>query len=249
MTSEAPRRRRRTWIRLGLGILALAALFVVGRAAGDRLDDFARWVDDLGVWGPLVFAAGYAAAVVAFAPASLLTLAAGAIFGVLEGTLIVFVAATLGACAAFVLARTVARRPIERRLEGDQRFARIDRAVGREGRKIVFLLRLSPIFPYNLLNYALGLTGVRFADYALACLGMLPGTLLYVYLGSAAGNLAEIAAGERAATDTQQRLIFYAGLAVTAVVTVAVTRIARRALQEEVEAEDDGRPATEVRSP
>ena len=223
--------KRAPWARLGLGAVALLALVILGRSAGGALPAFATWVEGLGIWGPIVFVIGYAAAVVGFVPGALLTLAAGAIFGLLEGVIYVFVAASLGACAAFLVARHVAREAIERRLEGNDRFAAIDRAVGAEGRKIVFLLRLSPIFPFNLLNYALGLTRVRFPDYAIACLGMLPGTLLYVYLGSLARDLAAIASGE-SGDDAQQRWIFLGGLAVTAVVTLLITRIARRALRD-----------------
>jgi len=227
---DAPARGR-PWLRVVLAIVVLAALVAAGRAAGPAIQDFNRWVDGLGAWGPAVFIAGYAAAVIAFVPGSILTLGAGVLFGVAAGTGYVFVAATLGACGAFLVARYLARDWVAGRIAGSERFAAIDRAVGTEGRKIVFLLRLSPIFPFNLLNYALGLTSVRFGDYAIASLGMLPGTLLYVYLGSALGNLAAVAAGDPGG-DGRRRAIFVGGLVVTVVVTVLVTRIARRALAE-----------------
>ncbi len=179
----APLVTRSTLWRGLLAVLAIVALVLLGREAGDSLQRFASWIDALGVWGPVAFMLGYTLATLAFVPGSLLTLAAGAIFGIAWGTLYVFVAASLGACAAFLVARYVARGAIERRLEGNPKFAAIDRAVGGEGRKIVTLLRLSPVFPFNLLNYALGLTQVRFADYIIACLGMLPVTILYVYTG------------------------------------------------------------------
>ncbi len=137
---------------LGL-LLALVAGFFVARSAGAYLPQFAEWVDGLGFWGPLVFIVGYAIATVAFVPGSLLTLAAGAIFGLVQGTAYVFVAATLGSTAAFLVSRYLARAPIERRLADNARFSAIDRAVAREGRKIVLLLRLSPVFPFVLLNY------------------------------------------------------------------------------------------------
>ena len=219
-------------LKLLLGALALVGLVVLGRLAGDYVPVFREWVDDLGFWGPLVFMGGYAAAVVAFVPASALTLAGGAIFGLARGTLYVFVAATLGSSLAFLVSRYWARGAIERKLAGNERFASIDRAVGEQGRKIVFLLRLSPVFPFNLLNYALGLTQVRFADYMIAALGMLPGTLLYVYLGTVGGEAAAAAAGagmERGAAGTALLVV---GLVATVVVTTLVTRIARRALAE-----------------
>jgi uncharacterized membrane protein YdjX (TVP38/TMEM64 family) len=216
--------------RIAAGVAVLAALVLLGRSAGDAIPGFAAWVEELGFWGPAVFIAGYALAVVAFVPASLLTLAAGAIFGLVRGTLIVFVAATLGSCLAFLVSRYLARSAIERRLAGNARFAAIDRAIGAEGRKIVFLLRLSPVFPFNLLNYALGLTRVRFADYALAAFGMLPGTLLYVYSGKVAGDVAALAAGAPAPRGSGNTLLWIVGLIATVVVTTYVTRIARRAL-------------------
>ena len=222
----------RSIVRLLAVAAVLAALLLLGRLAGGAIPRFASWVEGLGLLGPAVFIAGYAAAVVAFAPASLLTLAAGAIFGVARGTVYAFAAASLGACAAFLVARHVARAQIERRIAGDRRFLAIDRAIGAQGRRIVFLLRLSPAFPFNLLNYALGLTRVRFSDYALACLGMLPGTLAYVYSGSLLGDVAALAGGAAPERGPAQQLLFAAGLVATIAVTAIVTRIARRALAE-----------------
>ena len=232
MTGTAQTPRGRTALRALALAAALAALLLLGRLVGDAIPRFAGWVEGLGALGPAVFVAGYAAAVVAFAPASLLTLAAGAIFGVLEGTLYVFVAASLGACLAFLLARHGARRLVEQRIAGDRRFAAIDRAIGEQGRRIVLLLRLSPAFPFNLLNYALGLTRVRFADYALACVGMLPGTLAYVYSGSLLGDVAAAVGGASPERGPAQWALVAAGLAATIAVTAIVTRIARRALAE-----------------
>jgi uncharacterized membrane protein YdjX (TVP38/TMEM64 family) len=218
--------------RVALGLAALAGLIWFGHAAGGRVPEFAAWVSRLGFWGPSVFVAGYALAVVAFVPGSLMTLAAGAIFGVARGTVYVFAAAVLGSSAAFLVARHLVRGAVERRLAGNPRFAAIDRAIGAEGRKIVFLLRLSPAFPFNLLNYALGLTRVRFADYCAAAVGMLPGTLLYVYTGRVVGDLAAIAGGAAPSRGAGGTLLLVVGLAATAAATILVTRIARRALAE-----------------
>jgi len=220
------------WAAFGaaaIAVVLLARSTGIGDAVTTSVQAFLQWVPTLGPWGPVAFMAGYVLATVAFVPGSLLTLAAGAIFGLVAGTIYVFGAASLGACAAFALARTVARGAIERRIAGNVRFAAIDRAIAAEGRKIAFLLRLSPVFPFSLLNYALGLTSVRFVDYALACLGMLPGTVLYVYLGSLAGD----AAGRGGGGQTRLEWIFRAvGLLVTVVVTGVITRTARRALRE-----------------
>ena len=215
-----------------IAVAAIAALLALGRLGGAYLDDFKLWVEGLGALGPVVFVLGYAAAVVALAPASVLTLAAGAIFGIAQGTAYVFVAAVLGSALAFLVSRYFARSVIERRLEGNERFAAIDRAVGEQGRKIVFLLRLSPVFPFNLLNYALGLTGVRFLDYLVAGLGMLPATLAYVYLGNVAGEVASAAGGGAATRDPLEYVIWGIGLVATFAVAIMVGRVARRALDE-----------------
>ena len=217
------------WLRIAAGLLAVAGLLLLGRALGGYIEPFRAWVEGLGVLGPAVFALGYAAAVVAFVPGSALTLAGGAIFGVVKGTLLVFVAAVLGSSVAFVIARYFARSAVEKRMAGNAQFAAIDRAIGREGRKIAFLLRLSPAIPFVLLNYALGLTRIRFADALLASAGMLPGTLLYVYLGSVAGDAASASAG---GAELGQTLVKAVGLGATAAVTIYVTVLARRALRE-----------------
>jgi uncharacterized membrane protein YdjX (TVP38/TMEM64 family) len=218
--------------RVLAALLVVAVLVIVGRQAGPLVPAFTAYVDGLGIWGPVVFIAGYALATVAFVPGSLLTLAAGAIFGLAKGTTVVLVAASIGASAAFLVSRYFARGLVERRLAGNAKFAAIDRAIGREGRRIVLLLRLSPVFPFNLLNYALGLTGVRFIDYLVASAGMLPGTLLYVYYGKVAGDLARLAGGAQAERGAGYYAVLGLGLVATVVVTAVVTRTARRALQE-----------------
>jgi uncharacterized membrane protein YdjX (TVP38/TMEM64 family) len=235
---------RGSLLRIVAILAALVALVLLARTAGGSLPQFAAWVDGLGVWGPVVFVAGYAAATVAFVPGSLLTLAGGAIFGLGWGTLYVFAGATLGALGAFLVARYVARAAIERKVADMPRFTAIDRAIGREGRKIVFLLRLSPVFPFVLLNYALGLTRVRFLDYAVASIGMLPGTLLYVYSGKLAGDVATVAGdGAAAERGAGYWVVMGLGLLATLAVTTVVTRIARRALTEDLEAvEGEGAP-------
>lgn len=193
-----------------------------------------EWTQGLGIWGPLVFILAYIVATVLFLPGSVLTLGAGFLFGVLMGTVWASIASTLGAAAAFLVGRTVARDWVAQKVSGKPKFAAIDEAVGEEGAKIVFLTRLSPIFPFNLLNYAFGLTRVRFWHYFFASwTGMLPGALMYVYLGSAARSLAQIAAG-RVEGGSAQRIFFWIGLAATVIVAVLVTRIARRALKEKI---------------
>ncbi len=210
----------------------LVVLVLLGRAAGAYIQPFAQWVNGLGFWGPAVFVLGYAIAVVAFVPASLLTLGAGAIFGIVHGVIYVFVAATVGSCLAFLVSRYLARSAVERKIEGKPKFSAIDRAVAAEGLKIVFLLRLTPAVPFNLLNYALGLTRVRFTDYAIASIGMLPGTFLYVYSGKLAGDVAALAGNPEVAKGWAYYSVLALGLVATLAVTMVVTRSARRALAE-----------------
>lgn len=227
----------KTAAKIAGAILVVVALLFAAREAGDHVPAFARWVDGLGLWGPVVFILGYAMATVALIPGAILTLVAGAIFGLLEGVIYVFVAATLGAVAAFLVARYLARGLVERKLADYPRFQKVDAAVGEHGRKIVFLLRLSPVFPFVLLNYGLGLTKVRLADYTLACLGMIPGTLLYVYYGKVVGDIAAVAGGAAPERGVGYWVVLGLGLAATVAVTTVVTRIARRALAEETDAE------------
>lgn len=218
--------------RILFGIVAVVALGGIGRQIGPYLPQFEAWVNGLGIWGPVVFIAGYVVGTVALVPGSALTLAAGAIFGLGPGVVYVLTAATVGASLAFLVSRYVAREVIEQRLDGNPRLAAVDEAVGREGRKIVLLLRLSPIVPFNLLNYALGLTNIRFVDYVVASIGMLPGSFLYTYYGTVAGDVARLAEGSAPDRGPGYYAVLALGLVATIVVTTLVTRIARRALQE-----------------
>jgi uncharacterized membrane protein YdjX (TVP38/TMEM64 family) len=236
----AARSRGKLILYIVIGVAVVAAVFLVGQKTGGVVLRFAEWVNGLGVWGPVVFILGYAVATVAFLPGSLLTLAAGAIFGLIKGTIYSLIGATLGASAAFLVARYVARRAIERKIAGNAKFAAIDKAVGREGFKIVALLRLSPVFPFNLLNYSLGLTKVRFLPYLAACAAMLPGTLLYVYYGKALGSLAALASGAKAQRGSEFWIFLGVGLLATIGVTFYVTRLAGKALRQEIDV-----PATE----
>lgn len=218
------------WIKIVVGVVALGGLYLLAREAGAYIPAFAEWVEGLGAWGPVAFIAGYSIAVIAFVPGALLTLAGGAIFGLFEGALYVFVAAVLGSTGSFLVSRYVARNAVEQRLRANERFTAIDRAVGDQGLKIVFLLRLSPVFPFNLLNYGLGLTNVSLRDYVLAAFGMIPGTFLYVYYGKLIGDVAALAGGAQVDRGAGYYAVLGAGLLATIAVTVIVTRVARRAL-------------------
>ncbi|MGB3494477.1 MAG: TVP38/TMEM64 family protein [Elainellaceae cyanobacterium] len=222
------------------GLHTIASSFNVQQLLADALS----WIQGLGVVGALVFMGIYIVATVAFLPGSILTLGAGFVFGVVQGSILVFVGASIGAIASFLIGRYVARSRVAQMIEGNRRFKAIDEAVGREGLKIVLLTRLSPLFPFNLLNYGFGVTGVSLKDYSLGCFGMLPGTVMYVYLGSLAGNLAMLATGDRPENAAVQWAIRIIGFIATAAVTIYVTRVAQKALKEAVpdadaEANDD----------
>lgn len=226
-------------VRVAVAVAVIAALLVAGRALGGELGRFAAWIESLGVWAPLGFVAGYVVATVALAPGSILTLAAGAVFGLLAGVAYVFVGAMLGAAAAFLIARHLARGAVERRLAGSPRVAAVDRAIAREGRRIVLLLRLTPVVPFNVLNYALGVSRIGFRDYLVASAGILPGTIVYVYYGTLLRSVAELSAGTTVERGWPYYALLALGLAATVAVTAVVTRTARRALREATDGELD----------
>lgn len=238
--------RGSAWPRRALLIAGITGIVILlllgGRQLADQLPRALDVVRGLGPWAAAAFIGIYVVATVAWVPGSLLTLAAGAVFGLVGGTLYTLIGATLGAALAFLVARYLARGAVERRLASSPRLAAVDRAVDREGGKVVLLLRLSPVFPFNALNYALGLTSIRFRDYVLAsAVGMAPGTFLYVYAGYAAGEAAAAAAG--AARGPAYYMLLAIGLAATVAVTVVVTRAARRALRQSTGmADGDARP-------
>lgn len=231
---------------LSLAGIAIAAILLLRVLPLDRLIGVAQvWIDGLGAIGPVALGVIYVIAALLFVPGSLLTLAAGAIYGLVLGTVIVSIAATTSAALAFLIARYAARDRVRRLVAQSPRLAAVDRAIGAEGWKIVALLRLSPAVPFNLQNYLYGVTAVRFwPAVGASWLAMLPGTFMFVYLGSI-GRTA--AAG--AATTPVEWALRAIGLAATVAVTVYVARLARRAIAERTSIEDDagddaGRPAS-----
>lgn len=219
-------------------VVAALVVAVIVLPVKDWLVDALEWTQGLGVWGPVFVAGFYVVACVLFLPGSVLTLGAGFLFKVVRGTVTVSIGSTLGACAAFIVGRTVARRWIAQKVAANEKFAAIDDAVGRQGFKIVLLTRLSPVFPFNLLNYAFGLTKVSFWKYALASwMGMIPGTVMYVYFGAGLRSLADVAAG-KVESGTAGQIFFWFGMAATIAVTVFVTRLARKAIKQEVESKE-----------
>ena len=204
--------------------------FLAGFNPQEILRNALVWIDSLGSLGAIACIVLYILATVAFLPGSILTLGTGVVFGIFFGTVYVFIGATLGAIAAFLVGRYLARDWIVQKIAGNQKFKAIDQAVGQEGFKIVLLTRLSPIFPFFLLNYAYGITGVSLKDYAIASVGMIPGTITFVYIGSLAGNLATLGTQTPTVNPTLEWTIRIIGFMATVAVTIYVTKLARKAL-------------------
>ena len=217
---------------------AIAAFLIAAKTfhIQDLLRKSLYWIKDIGPWGPLLFIGVYILACLLFLPGWILTLGAGAIFGAIKGSVVVSIGATLGATCAFLAGRYLARGWVEERIRGNKKFMAIDEAVAKEGWKIVGLTRLSPVFPFNLLNYAYGVTQVSLKDFFLASwIGMLPGTVMYVYLGSVAGDVATLGNGPALGAGGAARwAIRIVGLIAAVAVTITVTRIAKKALEEKV---------------
>ncbi|MEG4216956.1 TVP38/TMEM64 family protein [Microcoleus sp. Pol14C6] len=219
--------------------LLLALLIVATRSAyvQDVLRNLLMRIEDLGWWGPVAFVAIYNLATVLFVPGSVLTLGGGAIFGLWWGSVYVFAASTLGAVFAFAIGRYLCRDRVVKYMESHPKFKALDRAVSQQGLKIVFLTRICPLFPFNLLNYALGITQVSLKDYVLGSFGMIPGTIMYVYSGSLVGEVAAIGAicqSTSPHTEAAKLSINILGFIATVTVTVFVTRIASKALEESI---------------
>ena len=192
-----------------------------------------RQLADLGSWGPVLFIVLYVVAAITLAPAFLLTFSAGAVFGLWRGTLLTFVGASLGASAVYAVAAPLARSRVLRWIDRDPRVAATRRAVVRDRAAwIMFLLRLSPLVPYNLLNYALSLSGVRFRDYLVALVGMLPAIIMYAYYGKVAGDVTRIAAGVSPPRGAEYYAMMLVGLIATFAATHLIGRAAKKAMAE-----------------
>ncbi len=223
-----------SWLLIAAGLISVLQALPVNRL----IEAVTGWVQGFGVLGPIVFAGVYIVVTVLFLPGSPFSIAAGALFGLAEAFLAVLVGATLGAGVAFLIARYAARNAIERRLKGYPKFKAVDRAVAEGGWKIVALLRLSPAVPFNLQNYLYGLTAIRFWPCMLAtAVAMIPGIFLYVYVGYASRAGLEAATSGEAEGGFGRWILLGVGLVATIVVTVYVTRLARRAIQSQTDVE------------
>lgn len=220
-------------LRVGSLVGIAAGLLLVARTLPVKTgaEQLRGWVEGLGVWGPLVYGAVYVMAALLFVPGAALTLGAGALFGLAWGTLAVSLASTTAAALAFLIARYLARDAVRQQAARSLRFRAVDSAIGRDGWKIVALLRLVPAFPFSMGNYLLGLTAVRFWPYAIASwAAMLPGTFVYVYFGHLGRAGFEAAATGEARRGALEWALLAAGIAAAIVLMVYLTRLARRAL-------------------
>jgi uncharacterized membrane protein YdjX (TVP38/TMEM64 family) len=216
----------------------VGAVMVLGAlAVGARFLPLADWtitlvalIQDLGAWGVVLFVAIYAVSTVAMVPGAILTLLAGFVYGPVYGLLVVVPASLLGATSSFLLGRTVLRDWVRRTMAQSPRAKALDQAVDREAFTLVLLLRLSPLVPFNALNYALSLSGISAGRFVLATLiGEIPGGWLYVYLGSLVTTTAELSTAS--APHSPLRTFFYvAGFVATIAAAVVSGRIAKRAL-------------------
>jgi uncharacterized membrane protein YdjX (TVP38/TMEM64 family) len=203
-----------------------------GRSLAPRVLAILTQIDSIGPAAPAVFILIYAAAIVALVPSTILTLAAGALFGIVRGVLFAFIGATIGSTCAFLLGRHAARRFVEARLAAMPRFAAVERAAAAHGGRIVFLLRLSPLVPFNFLNYALGLTTMSVWDFIAAGIGSIPGEIMYAYWGRVSGEALALAGEAEVPKSASYYGFLIAGLVATLVATALVTRTARRALRD-----------------
>jgi uncharacterized membrane protein YdjX (TVP38/TMEM64 family) len=225
--------------RRTVAAFAIVALVTVALLApvGDWLVGLVGWIEANRAIAWPVYVGTYILATVLMLPGSILTLAAGFVFGLPIGVALVSLSSVTGACCAFLVGRYLARDWVAARIAGLPRFSAVDRAAGKDGFLIVLLVRLSPIFPFNLTNYGFGVTSVHFRHYLLASwIGMLPGTVLYVYLGSLAQDIAELASGTSGALDVGPWLLV-TGFVATLILTVFITRRATAILRRQLEPE------------
>ena len=234
--SRSPLSQRRFWFKIFFNAIALILLVIVCYQLNpnELLQRLLVWIKDLGWLGVVIFICIYNIATIIFIPGSLLTIGGGVIYGVWLGSIYVFIASTLGATLAFLIGRYFARGWISQKIHNHMTFRAIDAAIAKEGFKIVFLARLSPIFPFNMLNYAFGVTRVALRDYILGSIGMIPATVMYVYLGSLIMDISQVNSQPSLSPQAEiiQWCIRFVGLMATILVSVYISRIAKKTLRQ-----------------
>lgn len=217
-------------------VLAAVAMAVLVLPILPWLTRLFESIATLGPWGPAALIGVYVVACVFLIPASIPTLAAGILFGVFKGSLVAMAGGTAGACAGYWIGRLLARDWIAGRIARNRQFTALDNAVDEYGLVVVILSRLSPIAPYDLFNYAFGMTKVSFWKYVLGTVvGVAPAMVMYVYVGAGLRSLADVSIYARGEGPTPPvyRAFFWVGLVVTVIVTVLLTRLAQKALRRE----------------
>ena len=220
------------WIKIIIAVLIIICILMLLRQlpVNEWITQLEKVLKELGPKAPALYFLAYIVACIALLPGSALTLLAGALWGVVFGSIMVSISSVTGATAAFFIGRYLARDKVEKQMKTFPKFKAVADSLGEEGFKLVTLIRLSPAFPFNLLNYMMGITRVKVKDYVLGSwIGMFPGTVMYVYLGAAGSELVK-AQGDRG-KSLQEWILLAVGLVATIVVTVMVTRKAKKALK------------------
>lgn len=231
---------------LCLLILAIICAFVT-LPIEEMLKDFVLWLKHVGPWGPFIMAVAYIPLNILALPASILTLGGGYVFGLKVGFAADSIGSTVGATAAFLVGKTLCRSYVSAKLKEYPQFQIITHAISKSGFKIVLLLRLVPILPFNVMNYVLSVTPISVGSYMLASyIGMMPVTFAFVYLGTTIKDISEIGSPE-AALGPAHWWMLGIGLVLTVLSTVLITRVAKDALEKAIE-EHEGTLCTEMSS-
>ncbi|QDU46059.1 TVP38/TMEM64 family inner membrane protein YdjZ [Symmachiella dynata] len=222
--------RQRILLRLVIVVALVATVILFGRWMGSEIPKIEADIAALGFWGPLALVVIVALATPLFVPDTLFAVAAGVLFGLIEGAVIVVIGALGASCLCYVISRFVLRKRVAAALSQQPKIAAVAAAAERRGLKFQILLRLTPLSPVAV-SYALGTTNTRFSTFILGCLGIIPGIFVEVYFGYVAGHAAKIA-GNVSSHSRLHQFVLFAGLAVCIVLIIYVTRMARQALAE-----------------
>ncbi len=245
-TQTPPRHAiRNILLKCGLAAVVLVGLYLLIHFLEPWMPDIRTWVKSLGVWGPLAYCLLFILMTALFFPESIIAIAAGTLFGFWMGILWVVVAGTIGALLIFGITRSLFRDSVRQRLQKHPKMLAFDEAAGREGFKLMFLLRLAPL-NYSLLCYLLSVSSARLKPYTLACLGMFPGNISTVYFGYAARHVSEVASHNQS-TDWVKEASIYMGLAFTVIASTLVARIAMHTVRK-MQNVHSGGPSTSSQS-
>jgi len=230
-TDDQPTKKKLPkWVMPLLIVIGIVVLLKV-LPVNEWLEAVFEFIDGFGKWQYVAFVVAYVIITVVLLPASVFTIGAGAKYGILWGTIWVSIGSTIAATVAFLIGRYLAKNWVRKKIDANPGFSAVDRAISEDGWLITFLIRLSPAFPFTFLNYALSVTRLKTWHYITASwLGMLPGTVMYVYIGYITKAAADDASAGGA--DSGKWVIRIVGLLATIAVTVLVTKKAKKALRD-----------------